>query len=214
MQTTTFESPPSLTQEAAIAVATAMAGRGAPAGMKAKITSVQAYQVDGQWIATASVEFEADLEASLEPEDLTEKKDDGKQEGEGSSENNNTGDIYYMAFHGQSEGVLPELPLDDGPSPAQKVMEQDPLLASQNNDDQNTDQEDPATPDTETGPETLADDALIIADQLKADFNEPLNNPDIDKVENLTPEELELRRLAAENYVPPAEEPVRPEPLT
>ncbi len=229
MQSTAVSSDPQTTPEAATAAAIAMAGRSAPQGMTSKIVNTNVVEINGFFIATVVVEL-----VELEPEPEVAAEDDGGKEGSGesgSAKESNVTDAHTLALAAEAnamaktESPLPDLaeaqiPVAPAPTPIIESMEQLP--------DPDHDLMNPEVPDTALGPDTLVDDAIVMAEEMRAEFNDQPEDLLVISKDGITPEQQasneahnqkaldaeEARREAAINNAAQAQEDLTPEPVS
>lgn len=229
MQTQSFSSDMQTTPEAASAAAKAMAGKAVPKGMISKIANVNVVDLGGMFVATVIVVLEPDPQAAPEQE---AKDGDGKTgSGEGEADKSSkANDVHYVAAPKsrpqddaaatmllQNQNAAPDAPLPQ--TPIVQSMEQLP--------DPDHDLLNPEIPDTALGPETLGDEAVAMAEEMKAEFNDRPEDILVISQDGITPaqhasneahnqRELdaeETRREAALNNAALAQDEVRPGPL-
>lgn len=230
MQTQSFSSDMQTTPEAAVAAAKAMAGKAAPKGMIQKIANVNVVDLNGMFVATVIVLLEPDPQAEPEQE---AKDGDGKTEsGEGEADKSNkANDVHYVAAAHtrpqdetaaaillQNQAAMPDTALPQ--TPIVQSMEQLP--------DPDPDLLNPEIPDTALGPETLGDEAVAMAEEMRNEFNDRPEEILLVGQNGLSPgqqasneahnqKELdaeETRREIALNNAVLAQDDVRPDPLT
>ena len=222
MQSTAVSSDPQTTPEAATAAALAMAGRSAPQGMTSKVINTNVVEVNGFFIATVVVE----LEPEPEPEsDLTE--DDGKQgSGEaGTQKGNSARDSYFIPAPQKTADneLAPPVPDTAEPLPQTPVVQSMEQLPDPDHDLLN-----PEVPDTALGPETLGEEAVTLAEDMRDEFNDQPHDLLVIDDHGLTPEQQasneahnqkaldaeETRREAAMNAAALAQDDLTPEPTS
>lgn len=236
MQTQAFSSDAQTTPEAATAAANAMAGKAVPQGMIQKVVNVSVVDVGGLFVATVIVALEPDPKAALplqpaEPaEEETVKEDDGKTEGgEGDAEkSSNARDSYFIPAPSQNDNAgdfpaaIPEIK-DGAMTPQTPIVQSMEQLPDPDHDLLN-----PEIPDTELGPETLADDAVALAEEMRDEFNDRPEDLLVISKDGITPEQQasneahnqkaldaeETRREAALNNAALAQEDLAPEPVS
>lgn len=232
MQTQSFSSDAQTTPEAAVAAANAMAGKSVPQGMIQKVANVSVVDLGGMFVATVIVALEPDPQAVVaEPDAPAEeavKEEDGKTEGgEGDAEkSSNARDTYFIPAPSR-DGDAGDFPapapdLNDTPAapqtPIAQSMEQLP--------DPDHDLLNPEIPDTSLGPETLGDEAVALAEEMRDEFNDQPEDLLVISKDGISPEQQasneahnqkaldaeETRREAAINNAALAQDDLTPEP--
>ncbi len=230
MQTQSFSSDMQTTPEAAAAAAKAMAGKAVPKGMISKIANVNVVDLGGMFVATVIVVLEPDPQAAPEQE---AKDGDGKTEsGEGEADKGNkANDVHYVAApktRPQDDAAAAMLLQNQNAAP-DAALPQTPIIQSMEQlPDPDHDLLNPEIPDTALGPETLGDEAVAMAEEMKAEFNDRPEDILVISQDGISPEQQasneahnqreldaeETRREAALNNAALTQDEVRPDPLT